>query len=326
MFGGIIQFGGPGTAGPYDCDNPRVDQGSSQVSDSVFRGPPFDLATGDPAVIHGVWIAGTIAIECPPVLWGPVSGSHHVVRSHFESVAEGVAVAGFADGRLVVGGSRHTGNTMQNVAVGVLTLEVSNSDVTVSHNHIADAEAWGTLFVQGVGAETAGYPAPALSNFLVAYNTVDAIRFADGGGVFDLGALITGETRANVRFVKNHYNLKNIEFGGIFGLGANDVSVIRNAFTGNAGTAAVYHGVEGEPSGNWQIRNNDVTGLGAAVAKIWLGPGSFTDLVITENPDDDVLDEGTDNTILGPGRSRYEAQRDGAMPSRVWSIDRSMAG
>lgn len=303
LFGGMIQFGGPGTAGLTDCDDATPHHIDGRVANVALYGPKVDFAEEFPPVNHGVWIAATIAIDCPPVLWWPVTGDFSVQGSHFEGLGFAVDATAVVDGTIVVGGQPGNGNTFDDVAVGVSGFGLSGSRMVVSNNDIRSAQEWGVVLVQGEAALAFGYPVEELSELDVRNNFIHGVGSAHGIGIIDLATFIAGDKSVDAQIVANHIDLADVEYGGVFGLAALDVIVKNNLFTGAGATAAVYHGVDGDPSGNWQIVGNDVGDFEGGVAKIWLGSGTFDDYVKTMNPGDDVLDEGTDNTVLGPRRT-----------------------
>ena len=61
--------------------------------------------------------------------------------------------------------------------------------------------------------------------------------------------------------------------------------------------AGIYCGIWGDPSTDWLVKGNDVEGVNAQVAPIWLGSATSNFVVYSDKKD--VLDEGTNNIVIG---------------------------
>jgi len=151
------------------------------------------------------------------------------------------------------------------------------------------------VFGNDLGPVPELFPEP--STYSIHHNDLHLINFADGVGLLDFGALVGQDATLNAFVVGNQLSLDTL-YGGIFGYAAQNVVVLGNRISG-VGDSGIAFGLFGDPSSHWIIAGNNVDDLEADAAPIWLGPATSENLVITQNPDENVLDEGTDNVIIG---------------------------
>jgi len=110
------------------------------------------------------------------------------------------------------------------------------------------------------------------------------------------------DSTIKAKIYKNKISMEEDSFAGIYGFWVNNVQVIQNKLMG-AGNAGICIGIDDwpgfwAPCTKWFILVNDMSNFQAYTAPIWLGPGSSNCFVICRNTTENVLDEGTDNTII----------------------------
>lgn len=232
-----------------------------------------------------------------------LTGRFRVKDSDFTNIFAPIELAGLDDSTVIIGGKPRDGNSFQNVGFAVWLIDLSNSRANISFNTGNDVINYGVwlenaadaVFGLDFGPIPELFPEP--STFSVHHNTFHLVDFADGIGLSDYGALVGLDATLNAVVAGNRLTLDSL-YGGIRGVGTQNAVVLGNRIDGT-GLAGIYFGFLGDPSSHWIIAGNRVDELEADVAPIWLGPDTSENLVITRNPDENVLDEGTDNVIIG---------------------------
>ena len=107
----------------------------------------------------------------------------------------------------------------------------------------------------------------------------------------------------NVLISNNRIHSSNPRtFAAIDGfLGASDFVVTNNQITGTYRFSAIAMGYAAPPfrSDNWMIQGNNLQNVTVGLAPIWLGPFTSDNTVIGGSNQTNVLDQGTNNTLVG---------------------------
>jgi len=291
-----------GWASPdYDWSIPSTVYANSSFENVAFRGANRD----DPAIPWSVSaplaISGGVDISPDGIgRFRPLRGVHTVANCSFENAVFGIAAYGLESASVLVGGSGSTGNTFADVSIGLWGLDNSNSSIEFSHNEVVDVAPYGTgvLAVQDAGPLVSSYPWPSPSQYLIRYNTLDVAGPVDAISIMDFGPAFGEGSKIHAVVSQNRIHLEDGEWGGVWGLGAQDVLVTNNRITGS-GMAGIYFGFQGLPSSGWTIIGNSVQNLESDVAAIWLGEDTSLCTVVGGSNKTNVLDEGTDNIIAG---------------------------
>jgi hypothetical protein len=296
--GAVVMVTGQPIDESFSCANSLRDVANSSVSRVEFVGPVGRV------VDNHLYIAGENTLVDPDCVgrWKPLGGTHTVTSSSFVNALSGLGHA-IADGTLTVGGSPAAGNFFDGVGLGTRGFDDSNSTVEISHNDIR-ALAWGVLPVQGTQFDRAGHAFPAPSRYLISHNAIHAPNPADGIALQDFGPVVGAGKTLKAVVSHNTIFLDNTSFGGIVGLGAQDVLVENNIIKGT-GVAGIYLGF-GFPATGWTILGNNVQGVtaesplfGGLAAPILLGPLASNNTVVGGSTKTNVLDRGTDNILTG---------------------------
>jgi hypothetical protein len=283
----------------YDWSNPVPDEASSFIENVAFRGSPVDPTAPYPwGVTMPLGIAGGSELSSSGLgRFKPMTGVHTVANCSFENSFYGIAAYGLESSSLLVGGSGSKGNTFANVAYGLWTMDNSNSAIEFSYNDVPKADYIGVLVQQSERPLFLDVPWYSPSQYLVSHNTFHTAGIADAVGVVDLAAVYGPGKRADVVVSHNRITLDDTTYGAIFGEGAQDVVVENNQISGS-GLAGIYLGL-GNPTTGWTLVGNNVQGVDAVVAPIWLGEGTSATTVVGGSSKANVLDEGEDNIIAG---------------------------
>jgi hypothetical protein len=212
--------------------------------------------------------------------------------------------------RITIGGNASQGNVFHSAGVGCHFIALSDSDIVISHNQFrVGNDLNGALYSAAVEA-TAFDDGGTASRYLVSRNTMLVAPPADGVDLWDygtwqgVGTLIDAVVSANTIVLSGSLDLDpSVNAAGIGEVDAQDIQVLNNRISGT-GLAGIYLGIPllgddspGSVSG-WKIIGNNVGGVTALVAPIWLGPGTIGCTVIGGCAPTRVLDEGTDNHLI----------------------------
>jgi hypothetical protein len=180
--------------------------------------------------------------------------------------------------------------------MGLWASDNSNSSIEFSYNDVPRADYVGVLIQHSASPFYLDIPWYSPSRYVVSHNTFHTAGYADAVGLVDYATYFTGKTVEAV-VSHNRITLDGTSFGGIFGVAAQDVLVANNKISGS-GLAGIYFGQNG-PATGWTLVGNNVQGVDADVAPIWLGEYTSGCTVVGGGNQTNVLDEGTDNTITG---------------------------
>ncbi|HEX9907091.1 MAG TPA: hypothetical protein VGB78_01310 [Thermoplasmata archaeon] len=228
----------------------------------------------------------------------PNTGTFIVSDCHFEHV-DAMGVAYLKDSYVKL-----THNVLDGVVVGIEANDLLNSVVEISYNEI-DVRWWSAIFCgQGVMAQfSAGSPEeiflgglPANGVWLIHHNKFYLSEHADAIVLADYGPMTWGEKSFNAIICDNEFNL-DTDYEAVYGFYASNVKVMNNRFAGPNALAGITLGWDyGEECSDWRIFCNDFASLNAALADIYLGPGT-TDCKVMEAHGTSVIDLGTDNIV-----------------------------
>jgi hypothetical protein len=274
---------------------------NSSFENVAFRGP---VDPADPSyfgVTSGLQIGG----PSDPTMGGlgrtkPMEGVHSVTNCSFENAWQAVVTLGLSKGSLTVGGSASQGNRFANVYFGLRSFDHDNASIEFSHNEIVDVapEGTGVLALQTSRPWIFTYPWPASTQYLIRQNTIDVAGPVDAIAIVDFGPAFGEGSKVHAVVSQNRIHLEDGLWGGVWGLGANDVLVANNQIRGS-GMAGIYFGFQGLPSSGWTIIGNNVQNLEASVASIWLGEDTSHCTVTGGGRVANVLDEGEGNIVAG---------------------------
>jgi hypothetical protein len=281
-------------------------------SSSAFDRVGFKAHTGD---IDGFNVEGDIVIA-------ETGGVHTVTRCSFAG-HNGLEIGGLTGARMTVGGSAAMGNVFDKYYSACFFIDMSDSDVEVSHNLMRASAGADIMLLQGAGAPTAAdlppLPAP---RYVIRDNTLFASKVTadDGSIVYGAGGVVAWDdswvykapSRLRAVIADNDIILDNGgRDGGISGIGAQGIRVLHNHIRGT-GIAGIDAGTDiyasfdipAAPASGWKIIGNDISrvnplnAFGGNAAQIWLGQESSHCLVVGGCMPTTVLDQGTDNILI----------------------------
>ena len=242
-------------------------------------------------VINALHFTGEFARSPKPWDWYFVSGLFTVRSSSFSTAYVGISQDGFVrSSHITIGGSPDTGNRIEN-GYGGIDLETSqNSLFEVSYNQSSGSGAaawvlpWFPEFVSR-----------SPSQYLIHDNKFTATgQNAEGFYFLDDPANPWIEAAA----WNNTVELRGSLSEGIGVYNTKRTGIWNNTVTGSDGNDAV---------GLWSstlstVIGNNVSGFSVdptGYAQIYLDPSTAHDLVVCAAPSDTVLNQGTDNMVIG---------------------------
>lgn len=233
----------------------------------------------------------------------PLNGAFKITNCEFKS-AHTCIWTDFTNGPCIIGGAESSGNKFEDINDAVGTHDINNSYSNISYNHFTKIYenpiwCWQQMYSSNL----------SMSKFLVHDNDMEIVSrnnelpYEVGIELGDFGILTgaTTETKMDINLSNNKIYLNNISFVGISGVCCSNVVVTNNKIWGNA-LAGITFGISEQPASGWFLKGNNVKGVNAQVAPIWLGPVSSNCLVYADK--NDVLDEGTNNIVIGDHKKR----------------------
>lgn len=315
--GSLLMISGKPIDRSFDCANPSRDMANSSVDRVQFIGSAGTHPVG--RNVHELLTIGgdntMVRADCLDRL-KPLGGTHTVRNSSFRRGIIGVqwSVDG---GSLTIGGSPSASNTVDDMFVGLSSLDASNADVEITHNDVKNVIFFGVRVTGGWQYLVGGYPLPAVSRYAISHNSVHAINSSDGIAFIDHGPP-SGAGKTTDAVVSHNTITLDTEWGGIWGYGAQGILVENNRISGT-GVAGIYMGWHpfGPTDSGWTLVGNNVEYVTAWIAPIFLGQGSSMTTVVGGDNVTNVLDLGTDNTLVGvnnmngnpPGPDLHEAMQ-----------------
>jgi hypothetical protein len=226
----------------------------------------------------------------------------------------------FNNGPCIIGGAEFSGNKFEDSELAVGIQDLDNSYCNISYNHIT--KIYWTAIYLWQGAEISSL---SLSKYLVYRNDIEVNSLNQGDWTTAIWLVDDGifkgdytVTKMDMTVSNNNLFLNNIGAAGILGECPSNVVVTNNKIWGSAFAGIACGIFDNAPIGweatsGWLIKGNNVKGLNLllsppwwtpqfTVAPIWLGQGTSNFVVYADK--NDVLDEGTNNIVIGDHNKR----------------------
>jgi hypothetical protein len=247
-----------------------------------------------------------------------VSGSYTVRNSSFRMMVDGVSQDGCVrSSHVVLGGSPSTGNNFENLIVGMDLESAENSGFEISYNVSS-----GTSNSMWVIPWMPGFFVPSKpSRYLIHDNTFFTTGTSSLVGYVAGIVLLNTDTPTpwiDAVIWNNSIHLQENLSDGLDAVNTKGTVVLNNAVTGSGYDAIGLHG----STASTVILNN-VSGYtpdaSFGFAQIYLDPGTSRDLVVCAESTDTVLNQGTNNSVVGCQQppTVLEGARSGASPAAL---------
>jgi hypothetical protein len=245
-------------------------------------------------VINGVSFVGEFPRSSKPFDYFVLSGSLKVRNSSFSTMDDGVSGAQLTSSHFIIGGSPSTGNVFENVYGGMDLESAEKSDFEISYNTSSgiDAAMWVVPYHQGL--PHALLPSMPSQYTIHDNNFVGTGTFGDGFYFFD------GPAKPWIQAAawNNTIELQNVLMEGIGAYNTVGTAIWNNSITGSDGNDGI---------GLWNssydtVIDNDVSGFTVdptGLAQIFLDPYTTYDFVLCSNSSNTVLNQGTNNLVIG---------------------------
>ena len=240
-----------------------------------------------------------LSLDPYPTLYHPspgyLSGTFRISACRFDTFVEGIAAGFLREAPLTIGGSPSEANLIQNCDYGAVLINLDSSVVNFSHN---DVSVVGPSAFGGIVA----YQSPELgsietpTSFLIDHNSFKAHGSSESGiAILDLfGA---GKT-ADVVISNNEIFIQPSENGPAFA-GIQNVFTEGTVISNNRIVGSGLFGIVLFGDTQAMVKGNNVDGLAAGVAAIYLDSGTSNCTVVGSGKKTNVLDEGINNTLVG---------------------------
>jgi hypothetical protein len=250
-------------------------------------------------ICYFIYVTGDGSIE-PYKL----KGEFKITNCEFYSAVTCIA-SFFTNGPYIIGGSEASGNIFSDASWGVGIMDINNSSCSISFNHFTKMYHTAVEFWQGGAVDPT---LVSMGKYSVYRNDIEvnsfdpaAPGFTNGVRLVDIGLYLGVGKRLEANVSNNKIYMNNIGFAGILIECCQNANVTNNRIWGS-GLAGIVGGIWDEPSEGGFLKGNIVNGVNSQVAPIWLGPLSSEYIVYADK--NDVLDEGTDNLLLGEHNKR----------------------
>ena len=247
-----------------------------------------------------------------PVNWRCIKGNLKITNCEFRTI--NWCIVATIDGNCIIGGENNSGNKFEDVMRGVVCDDCSNSICDISNNYFTKNYLSPIHLHEGAY----GNSVSKISKFLIRRNYIeasygDAILLYDDAYLYDDANGLGEDKKLDVNISDNRIYLNNSDYGdiggwtgGIAGYEAKDVLVTNNIIWGNTLFGGIYAGTGDYESSGWLIKGNNVQGVNAQVAPIWLGPKTSYFTVIGSSLNTTVLDEGTNNILINVNKKHLD--------------------
>ena len=231
----------------------------------------------------------------------PLTGGYKITNCEFEKAYFCIQTA-FTGGPCITGGDATSGNKFIEAEVGAAISDIASSYCKISNNYFERIH-WDALMPwQGVIPDPSVLP---LTKFIISDNDINlssyepgTFAFTNGIELVDYGIFASTSERnlMDALISNNKIQINDIGFSGILGECCSSTIVTNNIISGS-GITGIVAGIWGQQASHWLMKYNDVQGVNAEVAPIWLGPGASHFVVFGDKSN--ILDEGTDNVLTG---------------------------
>ncbi|MFN7999224.1 MAG: hypothetical protein U0Q18_36735 [Bryobacteraceae bacterium] len=242
-------------------------------------------------LINGVCFPGELPRSPSPYDYYRLSGSFVVRNSSFRSMNDGVAWGNVTASHFSVGGSPSTGNSFDNLNVGVDMESAEQSQIEVSFNQSTGIyySAWVVPWISSV------FIPSAPSRYSIHDNDFRTT------GAYATGILVynePGHPWINAAIWNNSVQLQGTLSDGIDAVNTQLTTIVNNKISGTG-----YDGI-GLWSSTWSTAiGNNLKGFGpdatVGLAQIYLDSYTSENLVMCSNPSDTVLNQGLNNATIG---------------------------
>jgi hypothetical protein len=233
----------------------------------------------------------------------PLAGGYKITNCEFKQAYICISTQ-YTEGPCIIGGDVTKGNIFKETEVAVAPFDIISSYCNASYNFFDRIHWIGVAAWQGV---TDLYTLP-LTDFILNGNNIKLNSYSPGGAEFTIGiypvdygifAGYTSEPKINALISNNKIQIDDIGFAGILGQ-CNNNAIITNNIIWGTGVAGIVTGIWDDPvNSGWVIKGNNVQGVNAQEAPIWLGPSTTNFLVAGGSNKTNVLDQGTGNILTG---------------------------
>ena len=244
-------------------------------------------------VANGVHFTGSFPRSLTPLDWYFLSGSFTVRNSSFKGTYDGISQDGFVrSAHITVGGSPTTGNHLEGLVGGIDMETLEDSFVEISYNESSGVGAgmWVVPWFNSV------YIPSIPSRYLIHNNRfIGTAQYAAGFYFFNEPAhpWIQASAWNNTVEVQDSLSV------GIGAYNTKGTVLWNNSVAGTDGFEAI--GLYNSTLDT--LINNNVSGFTVdsteGNAQIYLDPSTTHDLVVCAERSDTVLNQGTNNTIIG---------------------------
>lgn len=251
-------------------------------------------------VVNALHFTGVFPRSLTPWDWYFLSGSFTVRNSSFSTAFVGISQDGFVQAsHVTIGGSPLTGNLLEDGYGGIDIEESQNSVFDISYNHSSGTGAaawvvpWQPEFVPS-----------SSSRYLIHDNTFGATgQYAEGMYLYD----DTANPWIQAAVWNNSVELQETLSEGIGAYNTKGTMIWNNTVTGSDGVDAI--GLWGSTLDT--VIGNNVSGFTpdptVVNAQIYLDPSTTHDLVVCAERSDTVLNQGTNNIVIGCQQSTASA-------------------
>ena len=233
-----------------------------------------------------------------------LKGEFKVTNCEFHSAVTCIA-SFFTTGPSIIGGSEGSVNIFSDAAYGVGVMDINNSCCNISFNRFSKiyytaVELWQGGAVDPILVSMGKY---SVFNNDIEVNSFDpaAPDFTNAVRIVDVGIYSGAGKKMDANVSNNKIYMNNIGFAGILIECCENARIANNKIWGS-GVAGIVGGIWDEPSDGGYLKGNIVHGVTAEVAPVWLGPLSSNYIVYADK--NDVLDEGTNNILIGEHNKR----------------------
>ena len=282
--------------GQYSTTNVHIDRIEMEGRPDSTSGSGFNVGNG---IMYTGELSGSSAnpIELPCGAAGGfyfVSGSYTVRNSLFKSMWDGVSQDGCVRStQVMIGGSPSTGNTFENLIVGIDLESAEDSHFEISYNVSSgiSESMWVVPWLSSV------FVPRKPSTYMIHDNTFFTTQ------PYATGVLLYNDTPGNpwidAVIWNNNIQLQEGPSDGIDAVYTKGTMILNNTVTGSGWDAIGLYG-----STSSALVHNNVSDFApdpttGSAARIYLDPGTSHDLVVCAESTDTVLNQGTNNVVIG---------------------------